>query len=111
MNAPITSTDHVDPYSLLAGLPLAEGGAPPLDPQGVSVRAYPYPYLAAFSIGNDLDSLQADAFEAWHAYVNGRKPTEDGDGLGLEIGDSFWIWGHGDLLAVHWLYPEHEPRE
>ena len=106
------SPELLDPIALLADLPLEESGIHQLDPDGVSVRAYPYPYLAALSISNDLDSMLIECFESWHAFVNGRGPTEDGDGLGLEIGDSFWMWTpHNDgLLALHWHYPDDEPR-
>ncbi len=103
-------SEPIDPRTLLERLPLDDSGAYPLDPVGVSVRPYPYPYRAAFTICNDLDSQRAVAFEAWHGYVNGRRTTDDGEGLGLEIGDSFWIWGYEDLMALHWQYPEEEPR-
>lgn len=100
----------LDPVAALGDVALEHSGTHPLRAEGVSVRAYPYPYLAALSISNDLDSMRRDAFENWHAYVNGRKPTADGDGLGLEIGDSFWVWDQSASgFALYWQRPEQQP--
>lgn len=108
----VMSSQPLDPIALLTGLPLEKSGAYQTTPNGVSVRAYPFPYRAALSISNDLDSMLIECFESWHAFVNGHNPTEDGDGLGLEIGDSFWIWTYpnNELLSLHWHYAHHEPR-
>jgi Macrocin-O-methyltransferase (TylF) len=96
--------------SLLAGLKLAESGRilPPKDT--VSVRPYPFPYRAAFTVNNDADSMRHNVFEDWHAFVSGRKTTAYGDGLGLEIGDSFWIWAATiGLLSLHEQHPSTKP--
>lgn len=103
----------LDPFALLADLPLEQGGAHHFRADDVSVRAYPYPYIAALSISNDLDGMHRECFDGWHAFVNGRGPTPDGDGLGLEIGDSFWVWTYKgpELLSLHLHYAHEEPRQ
>lgn len=79
---------------------------------GVSVRAYPFPYIAALTLNNDLDSMQREAFEDWHGFVNSRRPTSYGDGLGLEIGDSMWVWGgRTSFPSLHRQRPQERPRE
>lgn len=86
------------PNALLTDATLAESGA--LEPASeVFVRPYPFPFRAALSLSNDCDSSTLEAFEDWHGYVNGRGTTPYGDGLDLEVGDSFWIWlgGTGGL--------------
>lgn len=80
-------------------------------PKGVSVRSYPFPYVAALSVNNDLDSMTRESFEDWHAFVNGRRPTAYGDGLGLEIGDSCWMWGsRTSFPSLHCHHPQTQPR-
>lgn len=75
-------------------------------PDEIYIRPYPFPYIAAFSLSNDCDSSTIAAFEDWHGYVNGHAPTSYGDGLGLEIGDSFWVWaGTVGGLALYQGYP------
>lgn len=99
----------VDPFELLADLPLHQSGAWRPPPDDVSVRPYPYPYVAAFTVSNDLDSQLPVAFDSWHAFINGTKPTADGDGLGLEIGDSFWVWDDSRTgFALHWHPPDRQ---
>ena len=107
----LTRPQSLDPFSYLSDLPMDQTGIHPLEADGVSVRAYPYPYIAALSISNDLDSMLAECFESWHAFVNGRGPTADGDGLGLEVGDSFWIWTYKgpELLSLHLHYAHEQP--
>ncbi len=68
----------------------------------LKVLRYPFPFKSALSINNDLDSMTWDAFCDWHDYVNGTMPTKYGDGLGLEVADSFWIWSHlGNMALYH----------
>lgn len=88
------------PEKLLAGLTLEQSGRFEVARDDVGVRAYPFPYRAALAISNDCDSQSADSFRDWHAFTNGSKPTQYGDGLGLEIGDSFWVYGRGVEPAV-----------
>lgn len=63
---------------------------------------YPHPFKCAVAINNDTDGLHLDAFLGFHDFINGNKPTPLGDGLGLEVGNSFWIWAeNGNLSLIH----------
>lgn len=81
------------PGKLLRDLPMDESGRFVPDSQTVSVRPFPFPYRAGLAISNDCDSQSIDCLMDWHGFVNGSKATRYGDGLGLEVGDSFWIYG------------------
>jgi hypothetical protein len=95
---------------LLADMTLEESGRILPQKNGVSVRPYPFPYRAALTVNNDADSMSHKVFEDWHAYVCGTKSTAYGDGLGLEIGDSFWLWSSAaDSLALHEQHAKQQP--
>lgn len=81
------------PQALLKDLPLERSGRHAVAADGVSVRAFPFPYRSGLAVSNDCDSQSIDCMRDWHAFVNGTKPTGYGDGLGLEVGDSFWVYG------------------
>lgn len=102
----------LDPPALLDDITLSEANPKTASRGSVSVRPYPYPYLAGFAISNDCDSLSRSAFEDWHAVTNGTRPVDGREGLGLEVGDSFWGWvgdGVANGLGVHDHYPDVEP--
>jgi hypothetical protein len=101
------------PLALLADLTTAEGGARPISQASVVVRPYPYPFVAAFALSNDVDGMNRAAFEDWHGFVNGTGETSYGPGLGLEVGDSFWVWSgtRNDALAIHRQFPDELDRE
>jgi hypothetical protein len=86
----------VVPSALLSDAAAEEGGSFDRDAQ-VYIRPYPFPYAAAFALSNDCDSCSMEAFEDWHGFVNGRATTQYGEGLGLEVGDSFWVWQSGSI--------------
>jgi hypothetical protein len=44
------------------------------------------------AISNDIDCAAWNDFLLLHSYVNGRGPTALGEGLGLEMGDSFFFF-------------------
>lgn len=96
--------------SFLSDLKLSESGRFEPRKDEVCVRDYPFPYRAALAVNNDLDSMTFPAFEDWHGFVNGTAPTAYGDGLGLEVADSFWIWGGPQSLCLHPQYPKARPR-
>ena len=59
----------------------------------VSIRKFPYPYRAAFTICSDIDDTNSiEEFLAIQKFINGIDSTEIGRGLGLEIGNSFWMF-------------------
>ncbi|MBC8526671.1 MAG: hypothetical protein ISS28_05695 [Candidatus Cloacimonetes bacterium] len=59
----------------------------------ISIRKFPYPYRAAFTICSDIDDTNSiEEFLAIQKFINGIDSTEIGRGLGLEIGNSFWMF-------------------
>ncbi|MBI3087278.1 MAG: hypothetical protein HYY91_00080 [Candidatus Omnitrophica bacterium] len=61
----------------------------------MSLRKYPYPYRAALTICSDIDQTTPDAFLEIHRFLNTTHETSMGPGVGLEIGDSFWMYAAG----------------
>jgi len=82
------------PARALANLALDRAGAWHSDAD-VHLRAWPWPYRAGLALSNDCDSQSVDCLRNWHSFVNGKGATTYGDGLGLEVGDSFWVYGNG----------------
>ncbi len=58
----------------------------------IRLRKFPYPYQAALSICSDIDGTSSENFLTIHKFLNSTQPTELGDGLGLQISDSFWMY-------------------
>jgi len=59
----------------------------------VSIRKFPYPYKAAIAIANDIDSTNTvEEFINIHEFLNTKKMTNMGEGVGLEIADSFFMF-------------------
>lgn len=59
----------------------------------VSLRKFPYPYVAAASITGDLDDLTSrDDFVELVRFWNTPEATALGPGLDLELGHSFWFY-------------------
>jgi len=56
------------------------------------LRKFPEPYNAMFSICSDIDSTTLKEFETYHQFLNTTDTTPFGKGLGLDIGDSFWVF-------------------
>ena len=69
----------------------------------ISIRKYPYPYKCLLSINNDTDGFHYSSFKSFHEFVNGKKSTIFGQGLNLEISDSFWIYSKRNVS----LYKNH----
>jgi len=64
---------------------------PSADGNGVALRAFPYPYRCAFTICSDIDGTGSlREFLVIQEYLNTRNETVLGQGLGLEIGNSFY---------------------
>jgi len=57
----------------------------------VSLRKFPYPYRAMLAICNDIDESSSGYFLEIHNYLNGE--------LGLEIGDSFWLYDEDERFS------------
>ena len=58
----------------------------------VEVRSFPYPFSAGLAICSDIDNSTFDGFLKIHRFLNTDQITEFGEGLNLEIGDSFWMY-------------------
>jgi hypothetical protein len=56
------------------------------------VRRWPYPFRAAISISNDIDFCEFDFFETLMRYLNTRRASPFGIGLGLEVTSSFFFY-------------------
>jgi len=71
--------------------------------QSVELRKFPYPYKAAFTIASDVDDTDSkDELIHIHTKINSKK-----NGLGLEIGDSFWMYSEQRELMKDSLYDIH----
>ncbi len=58
----------------------------------VGLRKFPYPYKAALSIANDIDNTSTfDEFLKIQEFLNTKNETSMGQGVGLEIGNSFFM--------------------
>lgn len=71
-------------------------GSPGLTDGQVILRKFPFPYRAGLAICSDLDGqlYNVKRFLALRQFLNTDGPTSLGEGLGLEIGDSFWMYSH-----------------
>ena len=59
----------------------------------VQLRKFPYPYKAALTICNDADATtSADEFLTIQKYLNFHGHTDLGNGLGIEIGNSVFMY-------------------
>jgi len=68
----------------------------------IRLRKFPFPYRAALAVNNDTDGMTWKSFEDWHGFVNGTSDTVYGEGLGLEVADSFWVWStNGEFALQH----------
>jgi len=63
----------------------------------VTLRKYPYPYMGMLAINSDIDRCTLSEFEEIHRFLNTKEQTSIGEGLGLDIADSFWFYNkqHG----------------
>ncbi len=56
------------------------------------LRKFPYPYLAMLAVASDIDGTTPEEFADYHRFINTKEPTIYGQGLGLDVGDSFWMY-------------------
>lgn len=56
------------------------------------IRKFPYPYKSMLSITSDIDDATVSEFETYHRFLNTKEETTNGTGLGLDVGDSFWVY-------------------
>lgn len=72
----------------------------------ITLRKFPYPYQAAMTICNDIDGASLEDFIAIHQFINTHETTDLGEGLGLPIGDSFWMYDNPILENSAFSYFE-----
>ncbi|WP_425806470.1 hypothetical protein ACHOLT_05980 [Desulfitobacterium sp. Sab5] len=73
----------------------------PVTDQDIKVRKFPYPYQSMLAISSDIDSTSLAEFEDYHRFLNTKEKTPYGQGLGLDIADSAWMYiadNYGDKL-------------
>lgn len=59
----------------------------------LSLRKLPYPYKAAMAICSDIDDTRnTEEFLEIQRFLNTKKTTSMGEGVGLEIGNSFYFY-------------------
>jgi len=62
------------------------------------LRNFPYPYKAGLTITSDIDASSRNEFLKIHQFLNTKETTSDmGVGVGLDIGDSFWMYTRFDV--------------
>lgn len=62
------------------------------DSQNKDLRKFPYPYNAMIALCSDIDDTTVDEFKTYHKFLNTKEKTPYGEGLGLDIGDSMWMY-------------------
>ena len=82
----------------------------PSEQQIISLRRWPYPYQAAFTICSDIDGCNWTDFLNIHEYLNTHNETTLGPGLGLEIGDSFWFYDQPNTPDTAFSIFEHDNK-
>lgn len=96
ISAPSPSTDRIPEH--LQARPSAGRTAPQRESlakahEQVSLREFPYPYKAALAICSDIDDVKdTSEFMEIHRFLNTKRATSLGKGLGLEIGNSFYFY-------------------
>ncbi|MCI0493431.1 hypothetical protein L0Z72_00360 [candidate division KSB1 bacterium] len=72
----------------------------------ITLRKFPYPYQAAMTICNDIDGTSLSNFIEIHRFLNTYESTSLGEGLGLPISDSFWMFDNPILENSAFSYFE-----
>lgn len=72
----------------------------------IKLRKFPYPYQAAIAICSDIDGTSFENFVQIHKFLNTRQDTIFGPGLGLSIGDSFWMYDRPGISNAAFSYFE-----
>lgn len=74
----------------------------------VQLRHMPYPFKGALAICNDIDDSSPELFTLSHQILSTTLETPQGKGLGLEIGDSMFVWTYNPQ-AVSLLNADNTP--
>lgn len=87
-----------------------ERQVPAFDEGKVSLRRFPYPYKAAIAICSDIDDTKTtEEFLEIQRFLNTKNVTSMGEGIGLEIGNSFWFYDNEGRFS-YFTHDEHARR-
>ncbi|HVJ49743.1 hypothetical protein [Desulfitobacterium sp.] len=85
-------------------IPSQQVELPPLEPAPdlkLNIRKFPFPYTGMLAISSDIDATSVAEFEDYHRFLNTHELTPYGQGLGLDIADSAWMYqvsNYSDLI-------------
>lgn len=69
----------------------------------IDTLRFPYPYSSMLAIVSDIDGTSVDDFVNYHRFLNTLEMSVYGPGLGLDVGDSFWMYGPpGNPEVMSW---------
>ncbi|ASS77033.1 hypothetical protein CIG75_20420 [Tumebacillus algifaecis] len=57
-----------------------------------NMRKFPYPYRGMLAFASDIDDTTPEEFAEYHRFLNTKEETPNGTGVGLDIGDSLWMY-------------------
>lgn len=60
--------------------------------ENADLRKFPYPYSSMLSICSDIDDTTLEDFKIYHQFLNTKEEISHGKGLGLDVGDSMWLY-------------------
>lgn len=60
------------------------------------LRKFPYPYRGMLAFASDIDDTTPEEFAEYHRFLNTEEETPNGKGVGLDVGDSFWMYMAND---------------
>ncbi len=63
------------------------------------LRDFPYPYNAMLTLQSHIDGCTEEEFRAIHEFLNTENETIYGKGVGLDVGDSMWMYNFNDGAA------------
>lgn len=80
------------------------------DEDKVLLRRFPFPYKAALAICSDIDETKTTAeFLEIQRFLNTKHVTRMGEGIGLEIGNSFYFYDKANQFS-YFCHDEHAKR-
>lgn len=68
-----------------------------MSPYPIRLRKFPYPYQAMLAIASDADHETLRKFNLVHQFLNTKEMTPMGQGVGLDVADSFFLYNGSDL--------------
>jgi len=67
-----------------------------VQPDRSALRPFPYPYRSMLTLQSHIDGTTPEEFIQIHLYLNTTNDTMFGPGLGLDVGDSLWLYNVND---------------